>query len=144
MSEKELLGVVTAPLEKRYKYFISTVIQNFEVWGLKSQEGWRLYVDKDKNETYEAFWPREEFVYACENKDSDYKPTEIDLARFLHIWLPDIEKKGRLVAVFPNLTTNSAIVKPSILKNDIEHHLSLAGYKLGLGCAGEPEIVEMD
>lgn len=142
ISEKELLGVITAPLEKRYKYFISTAIQNFEVWGLKSHEGWRLYVDKETSQTYEAFWPREQFVYACEPKDSSYKATEIDLAKFLHVWLPDIEKKGRMVAVFPNLSTSSAIVKPSDLKKDIEYQLSLADYKLKVNDVGEPEIVE--
>ena len=143
ISEKELLGVATAPLQQRYKYFISTAIQNFEVWGLKSEEGWKLYLDEEKNQAYEAFWPREEFVYACEAKDSAFKAFRIDLAKFLHVWLPDIEKKGRLVAVFPNLSKNSAVISPSHLKEDIKHHLSLADYKLEVNAAGEPEIVEM-
>jgi hypothetical protein len=38
-------------------------------------------------------------------------------------WLDDMEKDNMLVAVFPNLELSGAVIKPSLLKKDLQLEL---------------------
>lgn len=141
ISPQEFAGLLKAPAQNRYKYFINSIIGSFEVWGLSSTAGWKCFSDDD-NRICEPFWPLKDF--ANEMADSEFQPKSIEFARFLHFWLPDIKAKGHSIAVFPNSTMNSIVRDADDLKKDIEYELSLAGYKLILNKTGNPEIAEIE
>lgn len=56
----EYLGILSAPPEKRYKNFISTVVDREAVWLLASDDGYATY--DDAGAIYLLVWPREEFA----------------------------------------------------------------------------------
>jgi hypothetical protein len=65
-------------------------------------------------------WPHEKFAEACATKAwSGYKPAPIKLRDWIDNWTPGMADDGRLVAVFPNLENNGAVVEPGRLKDDI-------------------------
>ena len=46
LTEKQVEEILSKRPESRYKYFIRTVVQEEEVWGLMDEEGWLTYAGR--------------------------------------------------------------------------------------------------
>lgn len=112
------------PSEKRYDYFISTVADTEEVYGLADEEGWALLGDDEEGEDIIPLFPGRAFAeqFRVENDFEEYGIGVLDVNELLE-WLDDMEKDNMLVAVFPNLELSGAVIKPSLLKKDLQMEL---------------------
>lgn len=88
-----------AAAEENHERFVRRVIDQHEVWGLKSSEGWAIC---DSNEQQGAqvmpFWSDRAYAQrAAKDGWAHYVPTLITLDQFLDRWLPGMQDDGRLV-----------------------------------------------
>lgn len=123
VNPKEFEAVIKLPVPKRYEYFLKKVVDFEEVWGLKNEEGWSLASDPDGHEVM-LIWPNSKYAEAyIDNDDHDVAPSVIKLDRWMTVWLPELEKEGRMIAVFPTPQKNGAVVSPQRLLNDLNEEL---------------------
>lgn len=108
------------PGEKRYDYFIKKVAENEEVYGLSDEEGWALLGDDEDADILPLF-PAAELAesFRVAMDFEEYKVEALDVAELM-AWLDDLETDGMLVAVFPNLELNGAVVEAQHLKADLQ------------------------
>jgi len=120
LTESDIAKLFKKPGEKRYEYFIKQLAANEEVYGLADEEGWALLGDDDDADILPLF-PASEFaeLFRTAMDFEEYKVEALDVAELMS-WLDDLEKDGMLVAVFPNLELNGAVVEPQLLKADLQ------------------------
>ena len=75
MNEKQLQGLMKASPEKRYKSFLTTVVDLEEVWLLSSEEGYATF-DAD-GFIHLLIWPRKEFAELFKGNDEEVISMEI-------------------------------------------------------------------
>jgi hypothetical protein len=106
----------------RYRYFIKTVCEEEEVWGLADEEGW-LMLEEDTEEDKDVFlvFPEPEFAEAFKvaHGYDDFQVEALDLYEFVD-WLDDLAEQKTDVAVFPNLNMECAVMHPDRLKEDFQ------------------------
>ncbi len=119
MRQEDIEKLFKKPGEKRYDYFIKTVADTEEVYGLMDDEGWALLGDDDDADILPIF-PAAEFaeVFRLAADYEEYRVEAIDVTEFIE-WLGDMDEENLLVAVFPNIEYNGAVVSPEHLKNDL-------------------------
>ena len=108
--------------EGRYRYFVKTVCEEEEVWGLADEEGW-LMLEEEDDESKDALvvFPNPEFAALFKEK-GDYEEFQVeclDLYEFVD-WLEDFEEQKLNVAVFPTPELQCAIMTPERLKEDFQ------------------------
>lgn len=121
LTPKELDEILARKPESRYKYFIRTVAEEEEVWGLTDEEGWlMLEVDGEKEDAIAVF-PLESFaeVFRQAGELDGFVVEALDLREFME-WLDDLEEKGIKVAVFPTPNFQSAVVRAAIVRDDFK------------------------
>lgn len=120
LSQEEITKFFKKPGEKRYAYFIKQVAETEEVYGLADDEGWALLGD-DSDADILPLFPAAEFAEAFRTamEFEEYRVEALDVAELMD-WLDDMENDGLLVAVFPNLELNGAVIDPPLLKADLQ------------------------
>jgi len=105
--------------DERYDFFLAMVAENSVVYTLKDEQGCLLVSSDD--ESCLPVWPDEALATACaQNEWSEFEPLAISLDDWLSKWVPGMTGDGHLVAVFPNLNTESVIVTPEELADDMQ------------------------
>ncbi len=107
------------PADKRYQYFLRTVIDEEEVFGLADAEGWALLGDENDSDILPVF-PLREFAEDFRHKAdfTEYQVEAIDLNEFV-AWLEDMEKESMLIAIFPRPDMESVVYSAERLRNEI-------------------------
>ncbi len=122
LTQKDVAEILARKGEKRYKYFLRTVLEEEEVWGLADEEGWLMLEESEEADSdIFAVWPKAEFaeVFRKEAGFEEFQVEAMDLSEFL-AWLDDFEEKKMKVAVFPRPDFESAVMTPSRLKEDFK------------------------
>lgn len=118
MNEAKLLAISKLQGFERYRYFISTVCNFEEVWGLW-REGWALASD-DNGATLFVFWPAKEFAAACaEGVWDGYEASMIPLDDMLAVLLLGLKTDGILPCIFPTANDKGVIVNADELLRDL-------------------------
>ena len=98
---EEFGAVSSLPGPQRYEYFLKRVVDAEEVWLLRSASGWIVASDDDGVGLFPV-WSDEAYAQACrEGEWAESEPTSIPLEEWRAKWLPELERDGRRVAVFP-------------------------------------------
>jgi Protein of unknown function (DUF2750) len=122
MSQNEINRIFEKTGQSRYRYFIKTVCEEEEVWGLADEEGW-LMLEEDVEGDNDVFlvFPAPEFAAEFQKKHGyeDFQVEALDLYEFVD-WLGEMAENGTQVAVFPNLEMECAILHPNRLKEDFQ------------------------
>jgi len=121
LSQKQIEEILAKKPEKRYNYFIKTVCEEEEVWGLADDEGWLLLEDDEDDSEVLAVFPYPEFaeIFRANGGFDEFKVASLDLYEFVD-WLDDFEKEKMKVAVFPTPDFQSAVMTPQRLKDDFQ------------------------
>jgi len=97
--KKEIEAVMHLSGKDRYKYFIKKVVDSEKLYGLY-EDGWALVSD-DEGKEYFPLWPAEEYALLCaENGWENYNPEEIDLHKFLEVFVKNIQAHNISPAIF--------------------------------------------
>jgi len=121
LAQKQIEEILAKKPENRYKYFIKTVAEEEEVWGLADEEGWLLLEDEEDDTDVLAVFPNPEFAEIFREKDDfgEFQVEALDLYEFME-WLDDFEKEKMKIAVFPTPDFQSAVMTPGRLKDDFQ------------------------
>ena len=104
--------------DERYEFFLDLVAENNTVYTLKDDQGCLLVTSEE--ESCLPVWPDEALAKACAEAEwNDFEPLAISLSDWLEKWVPGMTNDGHLVAVFPNQNTESVIVPPTELAEDM-------------------------
>lgn len=118
ISEKELEAVLQLDGAGRYAYFVKRVADWETAWGLW-QNGWTLVAD-DVGAAAFPLWPAREYAEACASGEwVNCEPAEITLEDLLETLLPQLEKDGVSVAIFPTPLNTGTVVVPASLADDL-------------------------
>jgi hypothetical protein len=124
INDKELTSVLRLPLEKRYQYFVKHVADWREMWSLANANGWVLYGTKESKEVVPV-WPHSAFAKVCATGEwSDCEPRSIDLDEWIETWTSGLIRDQRLVGVFPTPNSQSVVVTPQRLADDLHDELT--------------------
>jgi hypothetical protein len=122
ISKKQVEAVLSLPGEKRFKYFVKTIADREEVWGLY-QNGWALAANEEGVEVF-PLWPAQEYAEICaENEWGGYEPRSIDLNDFMEVLIPKLEADKVLPGVFYTPTSKGVIPSVDELRGAIEEEL---------------------
>jgi Protein of unknown function (DUF2750) len=119
---EEIDKIFKKPGEKRYDYFIKTVADTEEVYGLADEEGWLLLGEGEEAEDDDILplFPGAEFAerFRVEHGFEEYGIGVVDVNELLE-WLGEMQEDGMLVAVFPDLIASGVVIPPEGLKADL-------------------------
>jgi hypothetical protein len=125
LNDSEFEALTDSPGPKRYEYFIKRSADMEQVWGLTNDEGWASGKDDDSGSETFAVWPHKRYAEACAKDEWEGRtPEAIDMKEWLDGWLPDLEKDGRKVAVFPVPSGVSVNTAPDQVGEDLRTELS--------------------
>lgn len=110
---KKMLEIIKAPLTKRYKNFINTVVDSEQVWLLDGGNGYCSY--DDGNEISIIVYPTEEFANYFSKGAT---PVMMEVHEFCRECNKLDKEKNILFAVFPN-DENAMQVSPQALYYDL-------------------------
>lgn len=121
LTPKQIEEIYAKKPEKRYKYFLQTIFEEEEVWGLADEEGWLLLEDDEDDSDVIAVFPRAEFAQIFRDKGGfeEFKVEALDLYEFVD-WLEDFAEEKMKVAVFPTPDFESAVLPPDRIKLDLQ------------------------
>ena len=107
--------------ERRYEYFVRSVVADEEVFGLADDEGWSLLGEEGDGADVIPVFPYPEFAerFKAVAGFDDNHVEVLDLAEFME-WLDDFEAKKMKVAVFPNLGFEAVVIEPARLRADLQ------------------------
>ena len=119
LNQKQIEEILAKKPENRYKYFIKTVAEEEEVWGLADDEGWLLLEVEGEEQDALAVFPNREFaeIFQKEGGFDDMRVEALDLFEFQE-WLEDFEVENMKVAVFPTPSFQSAVMRPQVIQDD--------------------------
>lgn len=112
-------GILHATPEKRYKNFISTVVDTENVWMLSNQQGFAT-IDKEDS-IYLLVWPAQEYAKYFSKEEND-KPTAIEIHDFCDRCREICKDTNIKFMVFPT-DENSFVINTEYLLYDIEEEL---------------------
>lgn len=122
-NQEEITNVSVLEPFNRYQYFLKKVVDNEMLFTLKTDSNdWASSTVKD----YELYpiWPATEFASNSKTDEwSEFTIIELGLYDFINIILPQIEKEGILLNVFPIGTTTGFVVKINEFIRDISNEL---------------------
>lgn len=124
LTQKDITEILAKKGEKRYSYFVRTVVQTEEVWGLADDEGWVMLEEDDGSGDVIPFFPNPEFAEifreAAGLQDNQVEP--LDLAEFIE-WLEDFTEDNIKVGVFLNAEMQGAVMEATRLRDDIQKEM---------------------
>lgn len=111
MTEKKMAAILSLSGEARYEYFVKTVADWGEVWGLY-KDGWALAASEVGEKVF-PLWPAKEFAELCAVNEWDgYEAESISLEELFGGLLPNLREDGVLPGIF--YTPSDTDVTPSI------------------------------
>jgi len=121
---EEIDKLFKKPGEKRYDYFIKSVADTEEVYGLADEEGWALIGDEEVDGDIIPLFPHAELAerFRVENDFEEYGIGIVDVNELL-TWLDEMEEDNMVVAVFPDLQASGVVIAPAGLKQDLTQEL---------------------
>lgn len=115
---KRIEGILSAPPEKRYKNFISTVVDKEEIWVLSNEDGYATY--EIDNKIHLLVWPEKIFAQKfAENETAE----SIEVHDFCDR-CEEAKRSNLLFLVFYNGKSAFCVDAEKML-NDIQYGLSL-------------------
>lgn len=118
-NKKRFEGILNAPAEKRYKHFVTYVVDEGSAWMLSGEEGF-LTFDMEGYINLPV-WPSKEFAAAFDNEET---PVEIEIHDFCTRCEQIAEEENVRFWVFPN-EQDVYVIEPEDLLNDILDELEL-------------------
>lgn len=111
------------PAESSYTQFIEHAVEEREVWGLRSPEGWAVCDSLDHtNRSVLPFWSnRFHAVRATVDDWADYEATPIPLSEFIDAWLVALAKKNCLVGTDWDAMNCGLEIEPAALAEDLRY-----------------------
>ena len=126
MNSQQFEAVLKLSSADRSSHFIGKVADWEQLWGVKNEEGWLFRIVEEDGLEYFPVWPHPQYAQKiAEQHFPNYTAREITLESFLKEWLPDFEKEGIKVGVFPNQDWSSWIMEPQILAETLHSEMSL-------------------
>lgn len=123
LSETQINALNRFSAEQRFDYFINKVIEQQEVWGLCSDQGWVIL--EEGGDEHLPVWPHAELAALWVTGEySDCTPTAITLDTWLARWLPGMEKDGLLAAISPDTEGEGIIVSAEELAETMSEQLA--------------------
>ncbi len=121
LTPKQIEEILAKKPENRYKYFIKTVSEEEEVWGLTDDEGWLMLEVEGEEQDALAVFPAAQFaeIFQKGGDFADMRVEALDLSEFMD-WLEDMETEKLKVAVFPTPSFQSAVMRPEVIIEDFE------------------------
>lgn len=121
LTPKQIEEILAKKPENRYKYFIKTVFEEEEVWGLTDDEGWLMLEVEGEKQDALAVFPAAQFaeIFQKAGDFADMRVEALDLFEFME-WLDDMEGEQLKVAVFPTPSFQSAVMRPAVMIEDLE------------------------
>ncbi len=118
LSKTQIDAINRFSADQRYDYFVNKVIEQREVWGLSSEEGWVIL--SDDGDEHLPVWPHPELAALWIGGEyADCEPKQISLDDWLGKWLPGMEKDDLLAAVSPDTEGESIVVSAGELGESI-------------------------
>lgn len=119
LTQKEIENVLKLEAPKRYKYFISKIVDQDELWSLKNNDG---FIGMGDNEGHDGipFWPHIEYAKLFINNEwENCEPAKINFHHFLDYWIPEMIKDNTHIIVFPTLEMKGLILHPNVILKDL-------------------------
>ncbi len=118
LSKTQIDAINRFSADQRYDYFVNKIIEQREVWGLSSDEGWVIL--SDEGDEHLPIWPHPELAALWVTGDyADCQPKSISLDDWLAKWLPGMEKDALLAAISPDTEGESIVVSAEELGESI-------------------------
>ena len=113
-----------ADLQANRDRFVRRVIENGQVWGLRSDDGWANCPSNDSDCDVLLFWSDEAYARRVAVQEwSTYIPTMIGLQSFIDNWLKGIHKDMMLAGVNFNADLAGLEIDPLVLAKDLTARL---------------------
>lgn len=110
-SPQQLDTLPTMPAEARYDFLVRQVLENEQLWTLRSDAG-TVLMSCDGDDCL-PIWPHADFARQWISGDwADCEPLAIDLAAWLDRWLPGLQQDGLALAVFPGTKEEGIVLEP--------------------------------
>ena len=98
---KEIEGVLTCDIRKKYEYFIKKVADFEEVWSLRDEDGWATLGTEDK--VFFPIWPKKEYSELCTSDEwKNYHSESIELNEFIEEWIQNLKRDGIRITIMWN------------------------------------------
>lgn len=124
LTDKEMCHVLELDGERRLGHLVKRVADWQTVWSLSSQTGWVAGVDEGARCCF-PIWPHPIYAEICAADEwAGNTPAPIDIHDFTGEWLPNLEKDGVILAVFPTRIDKAVFVEPRRFKGLLETELS--------------------
>lgn len=114
--EKRFFGILNASVEKRYRNFISTVVDREEVWLLENKECYTTFDDEEK--IYLLVWPEQEFAEWFSKEDET--AVSIEVHEFCRRCCKMKDNSKIQFMVFPTEKDSWVVDTETILENILE------------------------
>jgi hypothetical protein len=119
IDKKTLNEIEKYTTEQRFKYFITEVQSNGEVWILTDEHGCMMLNSDD--EDCVPVWPNEEFANTWATDDwALCKAEAISLEVWLSRWTIGLEEDELSVVIFPDHNEEGVVLYPNELSNDLQ------------------------
>lgn len=118
LTAEQITSALALSADERYEFFLDLLAENHTVYTLKDEQGCLLVTSDD--ESCLPVWPDQALAEACATQEWEgFEPLAISLDDWLEKWVPGMTSDNHMVAVFPDLNTESVIVTPQELADDI-------------------------
>ncbi len=119
MSPEEHKALSEMSAEERYDYLMEAIVENEQVWTLKSDEG--MVLMSAEGAECLPIWPHAEFAKEWASGNwADCSPSSIDLDSWMARWLPGMEEDGYSLAIFPSANEEGIVITPRELREALE------------------------
>jgi Protein of unknown function (DUF2750) len=121
LTDRQAAEIYAKKPESRYRYFVKSVMEEEEVWGLAQEEGWLMFEDADEQTDIMPVFPAAAFaeIFRSQTEYSDCKVEALDLYEFMD-WLEDFEAENVQVAIFPSPDLHTVVLPANRLKADLQ------------------------
>lgn len=121
-TEKEIESVLRLDGPKRFDHFVKRVADEERVWSLWDS-GWTLMEEEGGQRVFPV-WPAREYAErCCIGGWSKCEVREVPLAELLEQLLPELDKAGLRVGVFPTPEGKGVVITPGELDAHLRKEL---------------------
>ena len=124
LTEAEFRALLSAPRDKRYRYFLNHAADEQRVWTL-ADESDRLAVAVTDEARFIPLWPHKRYVEndLARGPWHDVAPIGVHMDDVLDQIIPEAAEEGVLFAVFPG-EDGQFVVAPDELERDLRDQLT--------------------
>jgi hypothetical protein len=108
------------PLREQYLFFVNTVVEHDEIWGLfdEDREGWILTHDGERERL--PLWPTVHFAEACRSGDwLNCTPMPMEASQFVRETTDELIDMGRGLSVLYLDGEGGLDIEPEQLRKDL-------------------------